>query len=1756
MYQDMVIHSLFLARQSNSRFLWSANVCRHRYTASVDYQASCGICGNFNGDRNDDAPAYRVNNYNELWGCQQVPSVADHQFPNLRTQVDIWNWVYNEADFNGGSQDVSYPGAQETCPYELLEIIMPIIAGSDVEVITEQLETLAEGIQNQDGGALIFDPTTNETTQVTPYDRDLATLACQAVLDASSIVTVCDVYPEFNEAEFVEDCTIDYSETGGPGFPLAQKFLDSTLQAAEAACLGLAVENGDLDNATITAVLCQDACNGRGNCTASATCICEAGYIGSFCEIDSNSPPQVQQVSALSYDSSGLQVNNTPSNILIYGTNILEGSENLVCKFGTNVTRAYALGPAQLICAVPVVRHTGPSPLYVPLQVSNDGIIFSPPTLQFMYYDGKCQVCSANKTCGTNPSTCTINGACYLPNAFQPATETEPSNPCKQCVPTVSNTEFTYVYGSGQCKPTFTQVVYEHTIISNASAAAPLVFVNAEANILVNADPDYDVTYSLVPNIDPSVATSFQIDAQTGGVSLIANVDITSAEFQNMEHAADNPTVFNGALQVIATDQTGLTTTAAVLIDLVPADYSPVFPAGGFHGSIPENSPEGALVMNANGTAPLRIQAADEELFTNTGIAYKFFYVPTGYDNVFVLNETTGLIMVGPAASALDHEVVSDLLLQVDVTDNTGIFHVTELVIDVTDVPEAPTSITVTPNRVAEGTAARMVGVLSATDPEGGMLTFTTSTAGFIVNVTGDVSQLVMTKAVSYEDAADRVQTVSVTVTDSTMLNFTTDLTIDVTNVNDAPTDIAVENVEGSVFRMTSPTTATVPEDATVGTLLAIATAVDPEGDAVTCMVADPFFQVVDNSQLQLKQPLNFEFMSTVTLQIACMDTYGLYTETPLAVVVTVQDVDELPVLISFEPTSNVIVESDNVATTLIGVITVADHDAGSTGPIPISLPTGYSTSNQTCTTLPNDGVQCTADVFILQNSSVNFESTNNGTQYVTTNLGLDAGNGQSEVQIGYTVGNAPDAPTSVSISSTTVEEQAPAGTTVANLTIEDEDEEPGSFTATFVSNPNDAFALVPKSNASNVTRARREDAGNVGGKDWELVVNNASALNYRALKDGINITLKIVDNLIANASKNTLEWSTNIEVTDRPLVLVTNASIMSKAAHYSGLSFSLLNQDDPEMNDKVTYAVQSVNPPAVAAHLKMHTDGDTGLLAVESDIEANSASIVIQIGYTFVDDGYAPGVRAFTIRLEDPPFGPTMAFVSAGSAVTSTVMNTNVYVANPSLAMTQDVAVVRVHNDAAPGQTAITSFDAPTAWTGGKPETCSFVNLMLPQPFGPNANRFVTDCDYIYNNYESLNTSALLEAQQNFKFTSATGVDNDMDTTIRFSGTALTVPRVETVFIRAKDVASDMGLAAFLTMQVSFSDPCGVDVNGDAQYDSPCGSGQICTASTVGYTCADTTTTVTTTTTQTTATEMSDENDEPVLIISSGSTGADANDSSASVGLIVGVFLVLLCFALVIGAVYLRRQKEQGLLFDSDVERSRAPTFANPTYASTDDYRASQASTTYEELSTFTPGVNNPMYDWYQPAMTRKDATEYLSAQGEGAFIVRDSDANPGWFMLGVKSHNVVVHDKIRMTQDGRYELLPSMGQAAEKVQPSFSGLPELVEYYTEVHNDMAYTLYSSNPIYDNHQLIQERTGSVVYRSSNNVPALPQKDNRQYDEVPTAQENPTYADAVNFGGDALSNPMYGKELPATPVDDSSEYLDVSALEDVEGESL
>jgi hypothetical protein len=230
--------------------------------------------------------------------------------------------------------------------------------------------------------------------------------------------------------------------------------------------------------------------------------------------------------------------------------------------------------------------------------------------------------------------------------------------------------------------------------------------------------------------------------------------------------------------------------------------------------------------------------------------------------------------------------------------------------------------------------------------------------------------------------------------------------------------------------------------------------------------------------------------------------------------------------------------------------------------------------------------------------------------------------------------------------------------------------------------------------------------------------------------------------------------------------------------------------------------------------------------------------------------------------------------------------------------------------------------------------------------------------------------------------------------------------------------------------------------------------------------------------------------------------SAASGLGSGALVGIILGV-IVLLVIIVILVLVMLRRSKQA---------KPQAYRSSGSAIAAVDSdgqavvFNGGQALYDEAHLSRlpqgdFEPGVANPLYAWYQPHMSRQECEESLSSQGEGSFVVRDSSFTPGWHMIGVKTNNTVVHERIKLNADSTYEMLPSSNQH----QPAFRTIPELVEYYAAgKRTGITFSLNLDNSVYDNHLLQAPRAAKPLASSNTeaDAPAIPSR-NQGHNTVP-----------------------------------------------------
>ena len=275
------------------------------------------------------------------------------------------------------------------------------------------------------------------------------------------------------------------------------------------------------------------------------------------------------------------------------------------------------------------------------------------------------------------------------------------------------------------------------------------------------------------------------------------------------------------------------------------------------------------------------------------------------------------------ATNPFNYEVKSSYSVRIRSTDQGGLYVEQAFTITVTDVNEAPTVVSLSASSIAENAAANTtVGTLSTTDPDAGNTFTYTLVAG-----TGDTdngafsisgSSLRATNPFNYEVKSS--YSVRVRSTDQGGLNIEQAFTITVTNVNEAPTVVALS-------------ASSIAENAAANTVVGTLSTTDPDsGDTFTyTLVAgtgdtDNGAFNISGSSLRATNPFNYEVKSSYSVRVRSTDQGGLYTEQ--AFTITVTNINEAPTVVALSASS---IAENAAANTVVGSLSTTDPDAGNT---------------------------------------------------------------------------------------------------------------------------------------------------------------------------------------------------------------------------------------------------------------------------------------------------------------------------------------------------------------------------------------------------------------------------------------------------------------------------------------------------------------------------------------------------------------------------------------------------------------------------------------------------------------------------------------------------------------------------------------------------------------------------------------------------------------------------------------------------------
>jgi RHS repeat-associated protein len=371
---------------------------------------------------------------------------------------------------------------------------------------------------------------------------------------------------------------------------------------------------------------------------------------------------------------------------------------------------------------------------------------------------------------------------------------------------------------------------------------------------LTSIDPDANntFTYSLVAGTGSTDNAAFTI----AGNQLKINA---SPDFEAKS---------SYSIRVRTTDQGGLSYEKTLTISITDVNEAPTSLVLS-NNITPENVAAGSAIGTFASTDPDASNTFTYSLVTGAGSTDNAAFSIVG--NQLKINASPNF------------EAKSSYSILVRTTDQGGLSFDKAITIAITDVNEAPTALNLSPSSTLENVAlGSTIGNFSTTDPDANN-TFTyslVSGAGSTDNAAFSVlgNQLTVNASPDFETKSS--YSVRVRTTDQGGLSTEKVLTVNIINVNEAPTDIALS--------ITS-----IPENTPIGTIIGTLSATDPDQTDTqqyslvtgTGSADNAAFVIVGN-QLQLQTTLNFATHPSYSIRVKATDSGGLSTEKVLSLTV------------------------------------------------------------------------------------------------------------------------------------------------------------------------------------------------------------------------------------------------------------------------------------------------------------------------------------------------------------------------------------------------------------------------------------------------------------------------------------------------------------------------------------------------------------------------------------------------------------------------------------------------------------------------------------------------------------------------------------------------------------------------------------------------------------------------------------------------------------------------------------------------------
>ncbi|MBO1348908.1 MAG: VCBS repeat-containing protein [Hormoscilla sp. GUM202] len=372
--------------------------------------------------------------------------------------------------------------------------------------------------------------------------------------------------------------------------------------------------------------------------------------------------------------------------------------------------------------------------------------------------------------------------------------------------------------------------------------------------------------------------------------------------------------------------------------------------------SISENSDEGAVVGTFSITDPNNGDTFTYQLVAGAGDTDNAAFTIDGDQLLF--------------NSSPDFETKSSYSIRVKSTSAAGLSYSENFTINVKDVNEDPTDINLSNNSIDENVAANtVVGTFSTTDPDTGdsftyqLVAGTGDTDNAAFTIDGD--QLLFNSSPDFETQSS--YSILVQTTDAEGESYSKNLTININDVNEDPTDINLSNNS-------------INENVAANTVVGTFSTTDPDtGDTFTYQLVagtgdtDNSAFTIDGDQLLFNSSPDFETQSSYSILVQSTDPGGLsYSEN---LTININNVNEDPTDLDL---SNNSIDENVAANTVVGTFSTIDPDTGDS--FTYQLVAGAGDTDNSAFTI--DGDQ------LLFNSSPDFETQSSYSILVQTTDG------------------------------------------------------------------------------------------------------------------------------------------------------------------------------------------------------------------------------------------------------------------------------------------------------------------------------------------------------------------------------------------------------------------------------------------------------------------------------------------------------------------------------------------------------------------------------------------------------------------------------------------------------------------------------------------------------------------------------------------------------------------------------------------------